>query len=434
MSIVEQRLDGFERHLAEHGAVLRRRLDGLERRLQALEQSAATEAIKGLHVEVSTLKESLFTAGVLDPGQSRRASANSGVVHPTGGKLGPRQQPVQQARRQTSPERIPQPSSSSRMGAAQAPRPDSQVVVDLPPTPLTSPHISMLPGIYICGGHASGLTLAGVDHFDPGSGRWEALPTMPTARHGSAAMSIMGVLYVVGGANDNGLPLNSVERLDPLNGSWEQLPGMPTPRHGCAGAAASGVLYVLGGYDSEGVLGVAERFDPTSSRWEVLPPLQTPRGRGVAVAVEGLVYAIGGADDNNPELAEMEVYDPAIGRWQALAPMPTPRCGCAAAVAGSEILVFGGRGGGEKLAACEKFSPSFSTWVSLEPMPTPRDGLSAVTAAGKIYVFGGRGIGQTLSIVECLPLGMHAGEGSRWEQLPPMPKARCGCAAASATF
>eukprot|EP00971_Amphidinium_carterae_P099002 1957778-Amphidinium_carterae.3 len=160
MSIVEQRLDGFERHLAEHGAVLRRRLDGLERRLQALENSAAAEAMKRLDEEVSVLKESLFTAGVLDPGlpNSRKASANAGVL-PTGGKLGPRQ-PVQQVKRQTSPERILQPSASSRQGTTHAPRADSQVTTEAPPTPLTSPHISMLPGIYICGGHASGLTLS----------------------------------------------------------------------------------------------------------------------------------------------------------------------------------------------------------------------------------------------------------------------------------
>ncbi|CAE8720001.1 unnamed protein product [Polarella glacialis] len=283
------------------------------------------------------------------------------------------------------------------------------------------------PGLYVCGGHASGVTLDGVERLNPGSGRWEVLPPMPTPRHGCAAASVIGILYVFGGANDSGLPLDTAERFDPLVRCWDVLPPVPTARHGAACAAVAGILYVIGGYDGEGVLAATERFDPASKRWETLPPMPTPRGRCAAAALDGLIFVAGGTDDDAKELDSLERLDPSSWSWQALPSMPTPRCGCAVAAMRGSLYVLGGRGGSEKLSAVERYDLATGCWESVTAMPTARDGCAAASSGEAIYVFGGRGIGQTLPVAEC-----YDPRTGLWEQLPPMPHARCGCSAAAA--
>jgi len=458
MSAVEQRLDGLERLVAEHGALLRRRLAGLER--AATDQTNRVESVaarqKVLYEEYEVLRDSLCNSGVLEPASLQRTAPQPGAVqHGT-----PYQSPPplalneindgsNQGALRSSLRRSPSRGEGSLTGPGGYSRgttPPHRGPVSVSPPPqsrrpsFAGGPLSNLasanntssvraPGVYVCGGHASGVTLAGVDRFDPSLGRWEMLPSMPTPRHGCAATSVIGILYVFGGANDSGLPLATAERFDPLVGQWEQLPAMPTARHGCACASAAGMLYALGGYDGEGVLGATERFDPAAGSWEVLLPMPTARGRCAAVAAAGLVYAIGGADDAGREVVAFERYDSIANRWEALAPMPTARCGCAATSIGNHIFVVGGRGNGEKLAGLECFDINSGRWEFLTAMPTARDGCAATATAGLIYVFGGRGVGQTLTSVERYDPG-----SCKWEPLQPMPKARCGCAAAAVAY
>ncbi|CAE7873650.1 KLHL4, partial [Symbiodinium necroappetens] len=93
----------------------------------------------------------------------------------------------------------------------------------------TSPRALRAPGVYVCGGHASGVTLGATSRLNSVTGIWEPMPSMPTPRHGCCAASMVGIIYVVGGANESALPLDIVERFDPAGGSWETLPPMPTP-------------------------------------------------------------------------------------------------------------------------------------------------------------------------------------------------------------
>mmetsp|Transcript_534 Transcript_534/g.1568 ORF Transcript_534/g.1568 Transcript_534/m.1568 type:complete len:475 (-) Transcript_534:352-1776(-) len=323
-------------------------------------------------------------------------------------------------------EASPRGGDQQVMPAASAPTTSTGAAETVPAVPEGVQHLRT-PGLYVVGGHASGCTLAAAERLDPETGRWEALPDMPTPRHGCASAAVIGILYVFGGANDSGLPLATAERYDPMVGCWERLPPLPTARHGSACAVASGVLYVLGGYDGEGVLAVAERFDPAANRWEILPPMPSSRGRCAAAAAEGLVFVAGGTDDDGRELSLAEQFDPMNRQWLALPPMPTPRCGCSAAVVAGSFFVVGGRCGSEKLNTVELYNLSSNAWECITPMPTPRDGCAAASLAGLLYVFGGRGVGQTLQSVE----RYNPAEGA-WEGLTPMPKARCGLAAATA--
>lgn len=423
---MEQRLESLERLLADQTATLQRRLDVLER--VTAEHAALVGQASTQH---NVLCESICASNLI----------SAAVLHERGAWLpngSPAGQPNEPATRQSAHgagmvmagRNLPPPGVGRRSEEIRddfASLPLTEEIMALPPA---LPNAS---GLYVCGGHASGITLGGVDRLNPEIGRWETLPAMPTPRHGCAAAAVIGILYVFGGANDTGLPLATAERFDPLLGRWEKLTALPTARHGSACAAVAGLLYVVGGYDGEGVLSTTERFDPAAGRWEVLPLMPTARGRCAAASLEGLVYAVGGATDDGREVSVVECFNPGSCRWTSLEPMPTARCGCSAVAVNGSLFVVGGRNeaggrnGTKKLATAERLDLALGKWEVVAPMPTARDGCAAASIADVIYVFGGRGVGQTLPAVE-----RYDPRTGRWEQLPAMPQARCGCAAASA--
>lgn len=174
------------------------------------------------------------------------------------------------------------------------------------------------------------------ERFDPAVRRWERVPSMRTPRDGGAATMADGLLYVCGGYqelvgldNPLGMNINRVERFSPASGQWEELPPMPTARHGCAAATVEGKIYVVGGEGDKGTLDTVEMFNPVLGTWRSLPPMLNPRSACAAVAAFGKLYVFGGKG-RKELLNTAEVFNPATGTWAALAQMPTARSGCAA--------------------------------------------------------------------------------------------------------
>ena len=334
----EARLENLERRVAGQDVELRRRLESLER--LSFEQAAQLQKVNvrysSLQQEHAMLVEQMGAAGPLQhpsvtpPNSGRQSGARVAVrMEPTAGAApGAALANVRSTLRQSPavagvvPIPIVHKDPAGHAAAASRGASPGVSAVSTAAPPQTPRVAAQSAGIYVVGGHASGVTLAAVDRLNP-SGQWEQLPPMPTPRHGCAAASVIGILYVFGGANDGGMPLGTAERFDPLLGRWERLPPAPTARHGSACAAAAGKLFCVGGYDGEGVLSVAERFDPVAGSWERLPPMPTARGRCMAAALEGLIYVAGGTDDGGQELTSFECIDAAFCKWRAPAP-PTP--------------------------------------------------------------------------------------------------------------
>jgi hypothetical protein len=62
-----------------------------------------------------------------------------------------------------------------------------------------------------------------------------------------------GFIYVFGGeTRPQGGTFDEAERFEPGAGAWQALPRMPTPRHGLAAAAVGPTIYVLSGGPSPG--------------------------------------------------------------------------------------------------------------------------------------------------------------------------------------
>ncbi len=171
----------------------------------------------------------------------------------------------------------------------------------MPGTARGASGIAVLDGlVYVIGGQDGGRTTAASDRFDPGLGRWEALPPIPTPANHLVAGGIGDRVYAVGGRGA-GISAHTREvwALEPVSRSWSARAAMPTSRAGCAGAVVGGRLVVIGGEGnpapgSSGVFAEVEAYDPTADAWVELARMRTPRHGMGAAALGGVVYVPGG--------------------------------------------------------------------------------------------------------------------------------------------
>ncbi|MBJ6137700.1 kelch repeat-containing protein [Marinobacter litoralis] len=111
--------------------------------------------------------------------------------------------------------------------------------------------------IYVFGGRhreASGTTIEGamktVEMFDPATGNWSNMSPMPTGRRTMSVGVIGGKIQVAGGefnANNTTGVFEQNEEFDPTTNTWRPLTNVPTPKHGAAAATINGTLYIMGG-------------------------------------------------------------------------------------------------------------------------------------------------------------------------------------------
>mmetsp|Transcript_4509 Transcript_4509/g.9176 ORF Transcript_4509/g.9176 Transcript_4509/m.9176 type:complete len:429 (-) Transcript_4509:39-1325(-) len=243
----------------------------------------------------------------------------------------------------------------------------------------------------------------------------------------SGALVPFALLRGEGAAAKEYCQLGTVERFWPLRGRWEALPSMPTARAGCAAVACGGLLYALGGRVQEVVQAIAERFDPTINRWERLPAMPSARS-GLAATTSGdLVYALGGKGSSGQVQATAECFDPSNGRWWKLPPMLTPRSAFAAGTLSEVIHVAGGFDGSHGVDLCERFDPLQGHWEALAPMSSTRVGGAAAVTHGRLYVFGGKAVGPEASTAgECF-----CPRSESWIALPSMCQRQVYCAGAA---
>jgi len=111
--------------------------------------------------------------------------------------------------------------------------------------------------IIIAGGRAQGIGgfQPGTWAFDPVAQTYAPRAPLLTARGGVAGSVLDGKLYIFGGegnAMDPSGVFPQVEAYDPVTDSWEALPDMLLPRHGLAAATFEGRIYLPGGASQQG--------------------------------------------------------------------------------------------------------------------------------------------------------------------------------------
>lgn len=124
------------------------------------------------------------------------------------------------------------------------------------PSPRSDASAARIGGkVYVFGGcQGTGVILADVDVYDPETDTWSTAPMdMPTARAGMYAVGTKGgTVYVIGGW-DGIFPFNPaigslVEAYKVSQDAWTTgLPSMPTPRAETGAVSHNGKVYIVGG-------------------------------------------------------------------------------------------------------------------------------------------------------------------------------------------
>lgn len=274
----------------------------------------------------------------------------------------------------------------------------------------------------------------------------------PTARHESAAASVDGKLYLIGGRGDRPLDILDLasgewrtgsrppveinhmqavvfdgriyvigafsgpfpqERIvphiliyDPAADRWTQGPGLPADRHrGGAGVVVhDGYIYLIAGNrlgHNSGFVPWLDRFDPRTGAWTALADAPRARDHFHAVVLDGKIYAAAGrrssADQGQPlalTIAEMDIYDIAAACWTtAKAPLPTPRAGVSVVTVAGLVVVMGGESGRQTPAHAEveAYDPATGAWTTLTALPVGRHGMQAVKVGDRVHLLAGSG-------------------------------------------
>ena len=154
-------------------------------------------------------------------------------------------------------------------------------------------------------------------------------------------------MYAIGGTTNTGAT-SEVDAFDPATGTWSTVASLPEARAGAAAATGpDGRVYVLGGSDATFHLtGTLQVYDPATGRWTVQRSSERHRvNAGVAFGADGRLYAVGGTKSGVQRLASVERYDPHSNTFAPAAKLVAGRAYHATASIGGRIYIVGGQPG-----------------------------------------------------------------------------------------
>ncbi|MEM7454628.1 MAG: kelch repeat-containing protein [Planctomycetota bacterium] len=217
--------------------------------------------------------------------------------------------------------------------------------------------------IYVMGGkegrahsYASSYQNRDVYALNLESGEWETIGEC-RGLQGLAVVAHGEKLYRIGGlearnAEGEEHDLHSVAdfvEFDPSTGEWRDLPSLPEGRSSFDACVAGDTIYVVGGWTMKGAeeaswCSTALTFDldnPEAGWTAFEAPFRT---RALAVrSLNGQVFAVGGIEEEGGPTSAVHVFDIEGRQWSEMADVPSGRgmkaFGCSAAVVNNELLV-----------------------------------------------------------------------------------------------
>jgi len=238
--------------------------------------------------------------------------------------------------------------------------------------------------------------------FDPASGQWSALPSLPRGRSSHEAAVIGDTIYVAGGwrldgGRDSGTWHDDVVALDlsaeaPAWRSIEQ----PFHRRAVGVASAAGKLVVVGGLDDQrDISRRVDVFDPEVGAWSQGPEFPAD---AFGVAVEGVGDAVY-ASARDGMLYRWTIGEPA---WQPVRSLAFGRFFHQLVATDAGLLAIGGIGGMHtsgrtrhvERIALDGDDAAVSTFVVASPSAA-KNRQGVFVHEGALYFFGGnRSLGQ----------------------------------------
>lgn len=235
-------------------------------------------------------------------------------------------------------------------------------------------------------------------------------------------------VVAVGGLDQTGAALRNVDVYDPQTDSWSRGPDLPVALHHTAAATLDGRLYVVGGYSIRDGTWVPEAavwsVGHDDAQWRREPLLGTARG-ALAVASTGTrLVAVGGVAPDGTVLTTTEVLESGAGGWVPGAQLGTAREHLAATAVDDEVYAIAGHEGGLATNRDSVEVLRDGDWRDGGRLNHARGGIGAATVQGMPCVTGGEEDGGTIASVECLINGA-------WEVVAALEVARHGLAVAA---
>ena len=221
------------------------------------------------------------------------------------------------------------------------------------PTARGSPAAAVLDGkIYVAGGWPSARSLD-FAVYDPVADDWQTLADLPSGRNHLALAAADGRVYAVGGrtALQAGVGnVASVDAFDPGTGMWSSVASLPRARGGLAAVGFGRFVFAFGGEGNaasvDGTFEDADVYDADTDQWAPLEPMPTPRhGIGAAV-LGGAIHIPGGGPVQNFSVSNVhEVLDAVVALGSPVPLLPGfGRIGLALAFAATAWRVSARRG------------------------------------------------------------------------------------------
>lgn len=235
---------------------------------------------------------------------------------------------------------------------------------------------------------------------------WEELAPLNVARANHAAVTVNGVLYVLGGEWDGDGPA-PVEMYDALANTWTDIgPGAPNSAGANTGVYRD-VVYSMGGVDfpSDAIYeGGGFMWDTNASAtpvWVELPGAMIS-GHGDSpgpTMIGSKIYLITGEDEDIDNewpnyVLETEIYDVVTGKWTTGASIaPYQREDQGVGAFGTQILVVGGEYKDEPALMLNIYDTQMDTWTHVEDFGIGWEKIRMVAVGTQMYIGTGDGSG-----------------------------------------
>ncbi|QMU28526.1 Kelch repeat-containing protein [Adhaeribacter radiodurans] len=256
-----------------------------------------------------------------------------------------------------------------------------------------------------------GRKIKPVQVFDPKNRTWTNKVNTPIELHHFQAITIDGLIYVVGaftGSYPHEKPVANIYIYNPATNKWITGASIPSSRRrGSSGVVVyNKKIYVVAGIKDghwAGHVNWLDEYDPATNKWRILANAPRARDHFQAAVINGKLYVAAGrrssASTNqtfNLTVPQVDVYEFATNKWTTLASsknIPTQRAGTATAVLGEEVIIIGGESGSQSTAHkhTEALNVRTQTWRRLKDLKQGRHGTQAIVNNNNIYIAAGCG-------------------------------------------
>ncbi len=259
---------------------------------------------------------------------------------------------------------------------------------------------------YLIGGRG----IKAVQVYDPVNKTWTNKANVPLELHHFQAVTLNGLIYVVGAFTGNyprETPVPQIYIYNPVTDKWLNGPTIPLARRrGSAGVVVyNNKIYLVSGILDghwNGWVNWFDEYDPATNTWKILPNAPRARDHFHAAVINNKIYVAGGrrsSASTNQTFAltvpEVDVYNFATNSWSTLpgnSNIPTPRAGAGTVTVGNELLIIGGESSqpaGHK--ETEALNVNSNTWRRLADLNQGRHGTQAIESNNGIYIVTGAG-------------------------------------------